>query len=95
MRKIKIKKGLTIFLIINLFQGKLLDLNLTSKVVTFLKTFYNDKLNPITLEVVMDLIINIALNTKINDEIQKIKKNLILDEKELEIKLLKVGCSLE
>ena len=93
--KLTILDDLLDFLVIELYLGEFLKSNLTTKVISALKEYDIMKLKLIDSISLTELILKIEENQDIKEEINKIKKNLILDEKELEIKLLKVGCSLE
>jgi len=93
VEKISVIDELLDYLVMELYLNEFLKSNLIEKVKPLLKQFELDKSNQV--KNLKGLILKIEENQNIQEEIHKIKKNLILDEKELEIKLLKVGCKLD
>ncbi|MHA1785138.1 MAG: HsdM family class I SAM-dependent methyltransferase [Candidatus Helarchaeota archaeon] len=80
-------------LVIELYLKDNIESNLIENVKIFLINNHFDKLENFNDKLLEELILRIKTDQVIKDEIQKIKRRLILNEKELVIKVLDIGCS--
>ncbi|NHI94771.1 MAG: hypothetical protein EAX96_19930 [Candidatus Lokiarchaeota archaeon] len=81
------------YLVIDLYLQEEIGSNLTEIMKKFLKENKFDNFKQYDENLIKELILKISDNQLINKEIKFIKEKLILDEKELEIKILNLGCN--